>query len=292
MIEITNSILKTIYIKRPENARKYDYGLLLVIGGSEFYSGSPALTSLAAFRAGVDMIRIIAPKRAADIAASFTPDLAAYPLSGNHLNKEHLAILIQMTESAKEASRGKTAVAIGNGLGRTNETQEVILEYLSQISVPVVIDADAIHAIARKTEVIFGKKCLLTPHLREFFVLSKKDISNLSFEEKIKSVQEEALRLKTVILLKGAIDIISDGKEIALNKTGSPYMTKGGMGDTLAGIAGALMARGVEPFLAGQAAAYINGAAGELAIKKLGESVMATDLIGAIPEIINKKAKK
>lgn len=286
MIQVTKNILKNIYKERPRDTKKYDFGLLLVIGGSEFYSGSPALSALAAFRAGVDMVRIVAPKRAADIIASFTPDLAAYPLEGDWLKKEHLATLLSMTESAKAVSRGKTAVVIGGGAGRSEETQETILEYLSQISLPVVIDADAIHALGENPEIIKGKPFLVTPHTYEFFVLTKKEIYQLPEEEKIKIVQEEAARLQTTILLKGATDIISDGKEVALNKTGSSLMTVGGMGDTLAGIAGALMTRGITPFEAGQAAAYINGKAGELAGKKLGESVMATDLIEAITEVI------
>lgn len=286
MIQINKTILKNIYKKRPLDARKYNYGLLIVIGGSEFYSGSPALSALSAFKAGVDMVRIIAPKRAADIIASFTPDLAAYPLEGIRLNKEHLTTLISMTESAKAAARGKTAVVIGGGMGRSEETQEVILEYLREVSVPVVIDADAIHALGKNTEIISNKPFLITPHSYEFFVLTGKEVEKLSDEEKIKIVQEEANRLKTTILLKGKTDIISDGQEIALSKTGSAYMTKGGMGDTLAGIAGALMARGINAFEAGQASAYINGIAGELAGNKLGESVMATDLIEAIPEVI------
>jgi len=288
MIEVTKEILKNIYKKRPAETRKYDFGLLLVIGGSEFYSGSPALSSLAAFRAGVDMVRIIAPKRAADIIASFTPNLAAYPLKGDWLTKEHLATLISMAESAKANARGKTAVVIGGGMGRTEETQKTILDYLSQISLSAVIDADAIHALGKKPEIISGRPFLITPHTYEFFVLTGREIYQLSEEGKIKAVQEEAQRLQTTILLKGPTDIISDGKEVALNKTGSPYMTKGGMGDTLAGIAGALMARGVSPFEAGQAAAYINGLAGELAAKKFGESVMATDLINEIPNVLPK----
>ncbi|MCJ7787020.1 NAD(P)H-hydrate dehydratase, partial [Patescibacteria group bacterium] len=235
---------------------------------------------------GVDMVRIIAPKRAADIIASFTPDLAAYPLEGDCLKKEHLATLLTLTESAKAASRGKAAVVIGGGTGRSKEVQEAILEYLSQVSLPVVIDADAIHALEKNPEIIKGKPFLVTPHTYEFFVLTKKEIYQLPEEEKIKMVQEEAARLQTTILLKGPIDIISDGKEVALNKTGSSLMTVGGMGDTLAGIAGALMARGITPFESAQAAAYINGKAGELAGKKLGESVMATDLIEAITEVI------
>lgn len=292
MIEITKDILKNIYKKRPRDVKKYDHGLLLVIGGSEFYSGSPALSALSAFRAGVDMVRIIAPKRAADIIASFTPVLAAYPLKGERLTKEHLSTLISMTESAKAVSRGKITVVIGGGMGRTEETQEVILEYLSRVQVPVVIDADAINALGKNPEIISGKPFLITPHTYEFFILTKKEIYQLPEEEKIKLVQEEAKRLQTTILLKGPVDIISDGKEVALNKTGSPLMTKGGMGDTLAGIAGALMARGISPFEAGQAAAYINGLAGELAGKKFGESVMVTDLIEAIPEVIKYRANE
>ena len=288
MIEVTKNILKDIYKKRPRDVKKYDFGLLLVIGGSEFYSGSPALSAMAAWRAGVDMVRIIAPKRAADIIASFSPILAAYPLKGDWLTRAHLATLISMTESAKAMARGNTAVVIGGGMGRSEETQEVILEYLSEVALPVVIDADAIHAVGEKPEIISGKNFLITPHAYEFFVLTGKEVYNLPDEEKIKAVQEEAARLQTTILLKGKVDIISDGKEVALNRTGSSYLTAGGCGDTLAGVCGALISRGVELFTAAQAAAYINGLAGELAAKKLGESLTATDLIDEISNVLPK----
>lgn len=287
MINVTKDILKEVYKARPRNARKYDYGFLTIIGGSEFYSGSPALSAFAAFKAGVDMIRVIAPKRAADIIASFSPDLAAYPLLGSHITKENVATLISMTEFAKEVSRGKTAVVIGGGLGRTEDTQEAVVEYLSQIEVPVVIDADGIRAIAKNKEVIAGKPFLLTPHAGEFYILTGKMVEGLTDQERIKIVVDEAAKLRTTIMLKGPLDIISNGREVATNETGSGFMTKGGMGDTLAGIAGALIARGIDPFAAAQAAAYINGVAGEKAAKKYGESVMASDLINAIAEVIS-----
>jgi len=286
MQEVTKNILKKIYKVRPPESKKYDFGLLIVIGGSEFYSGSPALSAMAAFRAGVDMVRIIAPKRAADIIASFSPDLAAYPLEGKWLGKKHLATLIEMTEGAKEVAHGKTAVVIGGGVGRSEETQNVILEYLEKVSVPVVIDADAIHTVSKKPEIILGKPFLITPHTYEFFILTGREVYKLPEEEKIRAVLEGAARLKTTILLKGRTDIISDGKEVALNKTGGPFLTVGGTGDTLAGICGAILARGIDPFLAAQAAAFINGLAGEIAFKKLGEGLVATDLIEAIPEVI------
>jgi len=286
MKEVTKNILKEIYKERPKDSKKYDFGLLIVIGGSDFYSGSPALSAMAAFKSGCDMVRIIAPKRAADIIASFSPNLAAYPLEGNWLESKHLATLLEMTESAKAVSYGKTAVVIGGGMGRSEETQKAILEYLEQVSVPVVIDADAIHAVGKKPEIGAGKPFLFTPHTYEFFVLTGKEIYKLPFEEKIKMVQEEAARLQTTILLKGPTDIISDGKEVALNKTGSPYLSKGGTGDTLAGICGALMARGIDAFTSAQAAAYINGKTGEIVAQRLKEGLLATELIEAIPEVI------
>jgi len=289
MIKVTKNILKKIYKIRPKGKyfRKYDFGLLLVIGGGEFYSGSPALAAMAAFKAGVDMVRIIAPKRAADIIASFSPNLAAYPLEGKWLEKNHLSTLLVLTKSAEDVSRGNVAVVIGGGMGRTEETQETILEYLSQISIPAVIDADAIHALAKNPEIISGKPFLITPHSFEFFVLTKKEIYQLPFEEKIKAVKEESERFKTTILLKEKPDIISDGKKIALNKAGNPYMSVGGTGDTLAGICGALLARGVDPFTAAQAGTYINGKAGELVAKRQKEGLLATELIKAIPEVLH-----
>jgi len=288
MIRVNKNILKEIYLKKPENSRKYDYGLLVVIGGSEFYSGSPALSALAAFKAGVDMVRIIAPKRAADIIASFTPDLAAYPLKGNYLTKEELPTLISMIKGAQAVSNGKTAVVIGGGLGRSEEVKETVIELLSQIDVPAVIDADGIYALEKNLNLIAERPFLLTPHLYEFFVLTGQEVEGHSFEEKIKIVQEEAKRLKTTILLKGRKDIISNGKEVAVSKSGSPYLTKGGTGDTLAGIAGAFLARGIDPFLAGQAAAFINGKAGELAAKEFGISLTATDLINSIKKVLKR----
>jgi len=288
MIEVTKEILKEIFKEREKKYfRKYDFGLLLVIGGGEFYSGSPALNALAAMRTGCDMCQIIAPKRAADIVASFSPDLAAYPLEGKWLERKHLATLLSMTESAKAVSRGNVAAVIGGGMGRSEETKKAILEYLPQIDVPVVIDADGIHAIAENPEIVKGRPFLITPHTYEFFVLTGREIYQLPDQEKQKIVKEEAEKLQTTILLKQKPDIISNGKEIALNFVGSSYMSVGGTGDALAGVCGALMARGFDPFLTAQAGAFIVCKAGEVAAKRLKEGLLATDVIEAIPEVLH-----
>ncbi len=288
MKEVNQSILSEIYQERPPESRKYDFGLVLVIGGSDFYSGSPALSALAAFRAGADMIRIIAPKRAADIIASFSPILATYPLEGKYLKKEHLSVIIAMTEAAKMVARNNVAVVLGGGIGRSEETQKTILEYLANISVPVIIDADAIYALKENYAVLQGKEVIITPHYGEFFRLTGREIYDLPLAEKIKIVQEEATKLKAVILLKGQTDIISNGQEVILNKIGSPYLTVGGCGDTLAGIVGALLARGVSTMKSASTAAYLNSQAGLLAAAKFGDSLVATDLIDCIHQVIKK----
>lgn len=289
MQKIEKEILKKVFPERPKEKYfiKYDFGLLIVIGGSDFYSGSPALNALAAFKSGVGMVRILAPKRAADIIASFSPILAAFPLEGKILEKKHLPILIEMTKAAKSAAYGNVAGVIGGGLGRSKETLETVLEYLKEVDIPFVIDADAIYAIGEKPEIIKDKEFVLTPHGYEFYVLTGKKIPlEIPLEEKAKIVKEEAERLKTVILLKGKPDIISDGKEIYLNFSGSPYMAVGGTGDTLAGICGALLAKKIEPILAAQAAAFLNGRAGEVAAQKYKDGLTPIEIIEAIPEVL------
>ena len=287
MTKITQSILKEVYSPRPAETKKYDYGLMLVIGGGQFYTGAPALSALAGFRAGVDMVHIIAPKRAADIIASFSPVLAALPLENIHLLKEHLAILVSRAEAAKEVAHGKAAVVIGGGLGRTEETQDTVLEFLRQVQIPVVIDADALHAIGKDPSCLLGKPFVITPNTFEFQLVTGKEVRSLSNEDRVGVVQEEAARLQTTILLKVETDIISNGEETLLNETGSPYLSIGGTGDTLAGIVGALLARGISPLQAAAAGAYINGRAGEIAAKDKKDSLIATDLIEALPQVIN-----
>ncbi len=295
---IDDSILKEVYQPRPENARKYDYGDLLVIGGSHLYSGAPALVAMAALRAGVDLTLVIAPQRAADIIASFSPNLIAYPLKGQDLGPQHLLSLLSLTENAEKSSRRRVAVVVGGGIGRDEETQKLVNEYLLKIDVPAVIDADAIYAVSRNyhpfpsADIFKGKKILLTPNVHEFFVFSGIDVSQMSLEEKTGIVKDLAQKEGITILLKGNVDIISDGKEVFLNKTGCPEMSVGGTGDVLAGICGCFLSQNIEPILAANAAAYLNGKAGEMAKNHFGAGFMATDVIKYIPQVIKNINKK
>lgn len=278
---ITRSILKEVYKKRAPEARKYDYGALLIVGGSEKYSGSPAfnaLAALAAYRTGVDIVEVIAPKRAADIIATFSPDLITIPLEGEFISTDHLSKVL-------DESKNKKAAVIGGGIGRDSSTQKFILRFLKNVNLPCVIDADAIYAVARDRSVLKPNH-VITPHAYEFRVLTGINLDDLTPNQKVKAVRDAAAQLNCVIVLKGSPDIISDGKHTAMNKTGNRYMTVGGTGDILAGICGSLLAQGIKPFTAVCAAAYINGRAGDIVAQKKKQSLLASDMIDVIPKVI------
>jgi len=280
-MEIEKEIIKKVFKKRKKDSHKGDFGHLLVIGGSKLYHGSIAFNALAAYRAGSDLVTILAPERAANIVASLSPDLITYPLKGDFIRKSHLKTMFKFLDR-------KDAVVIGGGTGRRKETLSTINNFLRKIKIPCVIDADAIYAVSKSKNVL-KNNFVITPHSYEFFVLSGIEIKEMSLKEKIESVKKVANYLRCTILLKGNIDIISDGYRVAINRTGNPYMTKGGTGDTLAGICGALLAQGIEPFYSACAAAYINGKAGDMAARDLKHSLTASDLLDYIPKVWNNK---
>ncbi len=286
-----NEAIKKIYGERKKSSRKYDQGLVIVIGGSKIYTGSPVLSALGALRSGADIAQIIAPERVADIAASFTPDLITFPLKGDYLTPEHLLDLLSLTRSGEDVSRGKIAVVIGGGIGRDEKTKETVREYVKKISVPVVIDADGIYAFEERKEgvsVSFAGKdnIIFTPHSYEFYILTGKDVRSVPDDEKGLIVKEEAKKMETTILLKGETDFISDGSILNENKLSVPEMSVGGTGDVLAGITGSLLARGVRPVDAGTAAVSINCLAGKIAAEKKGDSLLATDVVEKIYKVI------
>ncbi len=248
-------------------------GRLLIVGGSERYSGSPALAALAAIRSGCDHVTIAAPERAANIAATFSPDLITVPLRGKTLRPSNVHVAIRLAE-------GFDAALIGGGLGRAGSTLNAVRSFLSRTKLPVVVDADGLHAIRGKR-----KRMMLTPHAGEFEALTGKKLNN-RLGERSRLVIEHARKLWATILLKGNTDVVSDGRNHYHNRTGNPFLSKDGTGDTLAGICGSLLARGNETYKAACAGAYINGLAGDLASADLGEGMMARDLIEYIPRVI------
>ncbi len=271
--------LKKIYPNRNNWAHKGQFGRVLIVAGSKRYSGSPIFNAVSALRSGADLVTMVGHKRAMNIAAAYLPDIITYPLD-DELQMKYLPQIMNLVKDFD-------AMVIGCGLSRSKATYRAIREIIEKVDLPMVIDAEAIRAVAEERRLLKNKAVVITPHAEEFRVLTGVTVKS-NVDDRKEKVKQWAKKLKTVILLKGYVDVISDGNNVATNKSGSPFMTKGGFGDTLSGIGGALLARGIKPFLAVQAAAYINGRAGELASKKFGEAVLASDIFEFIPEVIKK----
>lgn len=273
---LSKSVLSNVYKKRRSWSRKGDYGHLLVVGGSKLYTGAPFLAALAALRTGCDLATVAAPERAANLAAK-NMNLITHPLRGDFLRVSHVKDLMNLAS-------GKDAIVIGNGLGRRKETFLAVNRFLGRISLPCVIDADAIHAIAGGRNV--RDNFVVTPHAGEFYALTGKKVKN-SVTDRISMAREVAKKMHATILLKGQVVVVSDGSNVAVNKNISPYATKGGTGDVLAGVCGSLLAQGAVPFAAACAASYIVGAATTIVAAKKKQSMLATDIIEKIPDVLS-----
>jgi len=240
---------------RPPEAHKGDFGRLLVIGGSEVFSGAPALVAFAALRAGVDLTYVAAPEKTAHTISSMSPDLITVKLEGKHLNPRNAPTIKRHLETS-------TAVVMGPGLGLHRETRDAVKEIVKLVEeekTPLLLDADGLKAFAD-----FKRKVnwplVLTPHAGEYQILTGRKLPK-DLEKRAEEVQKTARELGAVILLKGRVDVISDGKRVKLNFSGNPGMTVGGTGDVLSGVVGALLSQGADPFEAAVAGAFINGAA-------------------------------
>lgn len=265
---------------RPPESHKGDFGYVLVVGGSETYSGAPTLTALGAYAIGVDLVYVAAPETASSIIAGFSPSLVTLKLKGGHLTPKSILQIQPFLERVN-------AVAMGPGLGLNEETVEAVntlIEWVEGRRLPLVMDADALKGfapVARK----LGNPKVYTPHAGEFKILTGKQVTG-DYKEHGKIVQAEAARLGGTILLKGDVDVISDGAHTRYNWTGNPGMTVGGTGDVLTGITAGFMAMGFTPFESAAAGAFINGAAGDAAYDDKGFHIVPTDVVERVPRVV------
>jgi hydroxyethylthiazole kinase-like uncharacterized protein yjeF len=266
---------------RPGEAHKGDFGKLLVVGGSKTYTGAPALVALAALRTGVDLAYVAAPEDTAYAISSMSPDMITVKLKGTRLDVTNASEIKQWMHNA-------TAMVMGPGLGLHPETTKAVAELVKeaeQTGVPLVLDADGLKAFAEFKRPL-TVPLVLTPHAGEYTILTGKELP-ADFDDRAEKVRKTAKKLNAVVLLKGNVDLISDGKRVKQNLTGNPGMTVGGTGDVLSGIVGAFLAQRADPFEAAVAGAFINGAAGDFVRKEKGYHMVATDLLNWIPPVMD-----
>ncbi|RLG21423.1 NAD(P)H-hydrate dehydratase [Candidatus Micrarchaeota archaeon] len=241
-------------MKRGEH--KGENGYVMIVAADPLYVGAPALSALAALRSGCDLAVIAAPEKMAYAINAISPDIVTIKLKGDYLKTSHIKDILQSVHF--------DVLLIGPGLGRRKASLDAA-STLMKWQGPKVIDATAIDVMPEGCG-----NCVITPHQEEY----RRNFGNFD----IKRVAREDF----VVLRKGKIDEVSDGKRLFKNKTGNNAMTVGGTGDVLAGLVAGFIAQGYPLYEAACKAAFLNGKAGERAFKKHGYSLLASDLLDEI----------
>lgn len=272
--------VKILWKPRPPTAHKGDYGRLLVIGGSENFTGAPAFSALAATKCGIDLVYVASPAKTSEIIASYSPDLITVKLPGDHISPKALPEISKWITTSD-------IVVLGPGIGLHEETVEAVKKIISELAEqnkPTVLDADALKVFGRSRRRL-KNPTVLTPHQGEFAQLLQRKIASDS-QLRQEAVKQLASETASTVVLKGNHDIIADTTRLKINKTGNPYMTVGGTGDILTGIIGAFIAQKSEPFKAATAGAFLNGLAGDLLMREKGPTVTPLALVDQIPRAI------
>ncbi len=269
---------------RNETGHKGTFGKVLVIGGSAGMAGSVSLAGEAALKIGAGMVTIALPSVIAGDVNSYSREIMteALPANDGKITTEALDKIIEL-------SNEMDLVILGPGLGQGTEQVELVDELLKELKLPVVLDADGLNAIKdieqlKKAE----NRILVTPHPGEMARLYDTSIQEI-LENRFEYINDFVERTGQTIILKGADSLIGlPAGEIFINPTGNDGMATAGSGDVLTGIAGGLIAQGLDLEKAGIVAPFIHGQAGDLAADvKNRYSIVAGDLIAYLAEAIN-----
>lgn len=271
--------LPALFPPRLHNTHKGNYGRLMVIAGSPGMAGAAALCATAALRTGAGLVTILCPERILDTVQILCPCATAVPLPED--SSGALSIIKQSLTSAD-------AAAVGCGMGQGRFAADLLprlLMHLRHLHIPTVLDADGLNLLARMPLSDAGYPgFVLTPHPAEAARLLKTDTPSVTSDPAAAALLLQQ-RYRCAVVLKGASDLICTPDGSAISPYGTPAMAKGGSGDVLTGIVGALLAArhagscSLDTLTLLQAACALHGSAGEKAEAHLGpRSVLATDL--------------
>ncbi len=281
---IDTNMAEYLIPKRMPRSNKGTYGKLFVIAGSYSMGGAACLSAKAAYKTGCGVVYSVVPKECLQTVQNIVPEAVAKPvvsLEGkfceNSFNK--------IQDDLKQAD----TVVIGPGLGTGENVNAFVEKALKNIDCQTVIDADALNAIAENTGILREMKNvpIITPHPGEMSRLTGKSVKEV-IDDTIKTALEFSKEYNTIVVLKDARTIItSPNGEIYINMTGNNAMSKGGSGDVLSGIIGALKCVMNDPLMAAVLGVYIHGLCGDMAAEKLGSyGVLARDLCDNIAHVM------
>ncbi len=271
---------------RLEAGHKGDFGRVTVIGGSPGMTGAVTLAARAALRCGAGLVTVCCAESLNPILEAKLTEAMTRPLT----EAQPGIIGPECVQDALAASADADAVVIGPGLSREPAAQQFAREFISACDRPLLIDADALHAIGANTQSLQRRSAptILTPHPGEASRLSETSIDDLQ-SNRLEAARGIARRTGAVVVLKGAATVTADPDEAAwINPTGSNALGTGGTGDVLAGAIAALAAGGATPIDAAVAGAYFHGAAGDLAAQTTSaRGTIAGDVCAALARVLS-----
>jgi NAD(P)H-hydrate epimerase len=267
---------------RRVDGHKGTFGHVLVIAGSWGKTGAAALSALGALRTGAGLVTVASRPEALQPILQHAPEIMGVELVHDG------PLGLGDFNSILEAADGKQALVIGPGIARGPETGRLLGALLEELSVPCVLDADALNALEGQVGLLDKAKgeLLLTPHPGEMSRLTGRTTAELN-ADRVGAARHFAQAHSVVLLLKGARTVIArhDGA-VFINPTGNAGMATGGSGDVLAGMTGALLAQGLSTEDAAVVGAWAHGAAGDLAVQRRGQlGLIASDLLEHLGDV-------
>jgi ADP-dependent NAD(P)H-hydrate dehydratase / NAD(P)H-hydrate epimerase len=260
---VTAEILAEVPRRSPRD-NKYTAGHVLVVGGSRGMTGAPALAARAALRADVGYVTIAAPAESLPVLETLVLEAVKRPL-----------------EQAFEAAAKAKALAVGPGLGRTEEARALVRRLLAEVERPAVVDADALFELEPGS---WPAPRVLTPHEGELARLLGRESKEIA-ERRLASVQEAAERFDCVVVLKGEDSLVAaPGRGVLVCALGLPSLSTAGTGDVLTGVTAAFLAKGLEPQRAAAAACVAQQLASHEAAQRYG--LVASDVVEALPRVL------
>ena len=259
-------------IKRKIYGHKGNYGRAVLVAGSIGCLGAARLATESCIRSGAGLTTLITSSEGRKL------------LSGSLV--EGMLATFEDNEKVKYLLSKADAVAFGPGIKEDEESMKILEEIIIDIPSSIIIDAGGINLLSKNKKCLCSvkDKVILTPHPGEMARLIGKDISYVE-KNRIECSRAFAKQYKCIVLLKGYNTVVTDGKNVFINKTGNSKMASGGMGDTLTGIITALVAQGYSNMDATLLGAYIHGLAAEYSARDR-YSIIARDLIESIPFVM------
>ena len=278
-------LIETIPKLKPRlaEAHKGDFGKVCIIAGSVGMSGAAALAGRSALRAGAGLVRVATPKSILPIVASIELSFTTLPLAEDGAGR----ISVKAMRAILDAAGENDAMAFGPGVGISGELRAIIEKLLEQDALMLVIDADGLNNLAGLGDwpCRLRARLVLTPHPGEMKRLWAGLFREALPDERQEQAVQLAQRTGTVVVLKGAGTVVTDGEKVYINKTGNPGMATAGSGDVLTGVITSLLGQGLSDFDAGVLGVYVHGLAGDIAAEKMGQvSLIATDIADALGE--------